>query len=112
MLSLKKLCFLCILGLTISIPAVKAQSHETHWQEAKAITGNFKAVSSQHDIEIFSSPNVIMLKVNHDVEVRLFTILGKLISADYLHPGIYQYHLDAHGIYIIKTEETSCKVAI
>lgn len=89
-----------------------AQSHVSHWQETKSISGNFKAVSSQPEIEIFSAPNYIILKVNQGVDVRLFTILGKLISSQHLEPGIFQYHLDSHGIYIIKTGETSCKIAI
>ena len=89
-----------------------AQSHERQWTVTKNIEGNFKAVTSQPDIEVFSSPNVILLRANQPVEVRLFTILGKLISAQKLEPGLYEYHLDSHGIYIIKTSETSCKIAI
>ena len=91
---------------------IYAQNHEYEWIEAKTINGNFKAVTSQPDIEIFTSSNVIMLKVNESVEVRLYTILGKLISAQQLEPGIFQYYMDSHGIYVIKTEKTSCKIAI
>ena len=101
-----------MVGLTLSAPAVVSQPLDHQWTEAKTLNGNFKAVTTQPDIEIFSAPNVIMLKVNENVEVRLYTILGKLISAQQLDPGIFQYHMDSHGIYIIKTEKTSCKVAI
>ena len=98
--------------LILSTPLLLAQSHDHQWKEAKSINGNFKAVSTQPDIEIFSAPNIVMLKVNENVEVRLFTILGKLISAQQLEPGIFVYNMDSHGIYIIKTEKTSCKIAI
>ncbi|MCH5240816.1 MAG: hypothetical protein J1F67_00110 [Muribaculaceae bacterium] len=102
-----------ILGcLLLTSPLAIAQDHQNLWIEAKSISGNFKAVTTQPDIEIFSAPNVIMLKVNENVEVRLFTILGKLISAQQLEPGIFQFNMDTHGIYIIKTDKTSCKIAI
>ncbi|MCH5235701.1 MAG: hypothetical protein J1E16_10440 [Muribaculaceae bacterium] len=96
----------------MSTPLLLAQTHDHQWKEAKAISGNFKAITTQPDIEIFSAPNTIMLKVNENVEVRIFTILGKLISAQQLEPGIFMYNMDAHGIYIIKTEKTSCKIAV
>lgn len=96
----------------MSSPMIFAQSQSKFWQEAKNINGNFKAVSSLPDIEVFSAPNVIMLKVNSPTDVRLFTILGKIISSQHLEPGIFEYHLEAHGIYIVKTEVSSCKIAI
>ena len=94
--------------------AAYSYAHNDHkeWHEAQAISGNFKAVTAQPDIEVFSAPNVVMVKLNRPTEVRLFTILGKLISSQRLEPGIFEYKLDSHGIYIIKTEDTSCKVAI
>lgn len=98
--------------LLVSWVGINAQNPVKEWTEAKNITGNFKAIMAQKDIEVFSSPNVILLKVNQTSEVRLFTILGKLIVSEKLKPGIYEYHLDAHGIYIIKTDDTSCKIAI
>ena len=101
--------FVCI---SLACPLAEAQTHAKSWQAAKSISGNFKAVSSQPDIEVFSAPNTIMLKVNQGTEVRLFTILGKLILAQKLEPGLFEYRLESHGIYIIKTDESSCKIAI
>lgn len=98
--------------MALSPPVAKAQSTEKGWTEAKSISGNFKAVSSQPELEVFSAPRTVMLKVNRECEIRLFTILGKLVSSQKLSPGIYEYRIDTHGIYIIKTDENSCKVAI
>ncbi|MCH5231421.1 MAG: hypothetical protein J1F43_06460 [Muribaculaceae bacterium] len=101
-----------ISAVLFATPLLFAQSQQKGWHEAKNITANFKAVSSLSDIEVFSAPNMIMLKVNQPTEVRIFTILGKLVSSQYLEPGVFQYHLDAHGIYLIKTEQSSCKIAV
>lgn len=109
----KRKIFRFIASLLAFLPFVGiAQTTEHQWQEAKVINGNFKAISNQPDIEVFSAPHVIMIKVNHDIDVRIFTILGKLVSQQHLTPGIYEYKMDSHGIYIIKTEESSCKIAI
>lgn len=112
MISSKKILASLILALAFGINTGVAQSHPKTWQEAKTISGNFKAVSSQPGFEVFSAPNVIMLKVNQETEVRIFTILGKLVSAQMLKPGIYEFHMESHGVYIIKTDEISCKLAI
>lgn len=103
--------FLISLILSLAIPAM-AQENTRIWQETKSLSHNLKAVSATEEVEVFSAPNVIMVKVNKPCEIRIFTILGKLVSAQKLEPGIFEYHLDTHGIYIIKTENSSCKIAI
>lgn len=109
-----KLKYLSSLALciTLSAPIIFAQTQSNSWHEAKNINGNYKAVSALPDIEVFSAPNVIMIKVNQSTDVRLFTILGKIISSQHLEPGIFEYHLESHGIYIVKTDISSCKIAI
>ena len=101
-----------VLGAVLAISPLWAQSSLGKWQEIKNIHGNVKAVSSLPDIEVFSAPNVVMLKVNQETNVRIFTILGKLLSTQRLEPGIYEFHLEAHGVYLIKTDLSSCKIAI
>lgn len=104
---------LCLLvGITFAAQPLAAQHSPQTWHETKSISGTFKPIASQPDIEVFSAPNEIIVKVNHQTEIRIFTILGKLVSSEHLQPGIFKYHLDSHGIYIIKTEESSCKIAI
>lgn len=101
-----------LICMMLSCPVILAQSQSKSWHEAKNITGNFKAVSAMPDIEVFSSPDAIMIKVNQPTEIRLFTILGKLICAQHLSQGIFQYSVETHGIYIVKTDISSCKIAI
>ena len=101
-----------MVGFILSAPAMFSQSTVKSWHEAKSINGNFKAVTSLPDIEVFSAPNVIMIKVNQATEVRVFTILGKLISSQHLEPGIFEYPVETHGIYIVKTDVSSCKLAV
>lgn len=108
----RRIIIAVISGVCCLTSMASAQSVEHQWQEAKNISGNFKAVSSHPDIEVFSAPNMIMLKVSREVKVNVFSILGKLLSSQTLTPGIYQFEIESHGVYIIKTDETSCKIAI
>lgn len=101
-----------LLWIFFTSPIMIAYSQSNVWVEAKSINGNFKAVCAQPDIEVFSAPNVIMIKVNQPTEVRLFSILGKKISSEHLERGLFQYHMESHGIYIVKTDMSSCKIAI
>ena len=103
---------LCVCIATLCASDALGQNHTHEWLEAKSISGNYKAVSSQPEMEVFSAPNTVMVKVNRETEVRLFTILGKLVLSQKLAPGIYEYRIDSHGIYIVKTDENSCKVAV
>lgn len=103
---------LILVTITAGLLPAFPQPPDKEWQEAKTINANFKAVSSQPDIDVFSAPNIIMLKVNRSTDVRVFTILGKLLSNQHLEPGIFQLHLESHGIYLIKTDQSSCKIAI
>ena len=112
MRSIHKLIPVLLLCFMLSAPMAMANNHPHSWQEINNMNGNFKAVISQPDIEVFSSPNIIMVKVNRTTQIRLFTILGKLISSQKLEPGIFEYHMDTPGIYIIKTDDISCKIAI
>ncbi|MCH5227416.1 MAG: hypothetical protein J1F16_06345 [Muribaculaceae bacterium] len=108
----KKNLVTSFLSLGLCGPGLMAQQPYNEWQESKTSMGNFKPVSSLPDIEVFSAPNTILVKVNQPTEVRIFSILGKLISSQRLEPGLFEYHIDSHGIYIIKTNDNSCKLAI
>ena len=104
--------FVIVALICLGANLIFAQSQSKGWVAAKTLNANLKAVSSLPEIEVFSAPNVIMLKVNSPSEVRIFTILGKLISSQHLEPGIFEYHMESHGIYLIKTDMSSCKIAI
>lgn len=112
-MTLKRILALALCGVALLAPLDSfCQNKDNQWHEAKSVNANFKAVSTQSDIEVFSAPNIIMIKINKEADVKIFSILGKLINSRRLEPGIYEIQLDSHGIYIIKTDDTSCKVAV
>lgn len=82
------------------------------WERMKAYSIEAKSVAKEESIEILATRNDIIVSTSQPVEIKIFTILGRLVTADSLEPGVSRYHISAHGVYIVKAGELTCKVAI
>ena len=81
-------------------------AQQLQWQEAK------HASISDSDVEIFGKDGEIVIKTNRKIHVRVFTILGQLVSQAVLNPGTSQLRISARGIYIVKIGNVTQKVAL
>ena len=68
--------------------------------------------SLNEGIEIFVFDGVVCVRTPHRIQVRVFTILGQLVSQSYLNPGQSELKIASRGIYIIKIGNITQKVAI
>lgn len=100
---------MAFLLLAIALPAF---SHENQWEEIEYIGDEVKSISKQPDIEVFAAPQVIKVNLSKPLKIEIFTILGKLVSSQQLDIGSYEFRMNSHGVYIVKTEESTSKVAI
>ena len=89
-----------------------AQGAEKDWEPAKRQYSDAKTVSHNSEIEIRTMPSVILVNLNQPAKIEIFTILGRLVSEKTLQPGSYEFELPAHGIYIVKIGDMTCKVAV
>lgn len=82
------------------------------WEAVKTekITGQH--VVSETDIEIKAGGGIIYVNTTKHLNIKIFTILGSRIADDNLAPGSYQFVVPAHGVYIVKTGDLTCKVAV
>ena len=103
--------FLMMMLLGNIMPVIALPQTQLRWETLKAVPPTMKPIMSQNDIAVFAAPSVIAITVSHPVNIKIFTILGKLVTSKKLEPGIYEFNLNAHGVYIIKTDDTTCKVA-
>lgn len=71
-----------------------------------------KSVIKDNELEIMTLPSCIVVNTGHKIHIQVFTILGRLVSAETLQPGMSKLTVGAHGIYIVKAGELTCKVAI
>lgn len=82
------------------------------WEVLKAEITEYRKVAGDADIEIRTDRGVVIVNTNKNVNIKIFTILGSQIANDNLTPGTYRYAVPAHGVYIVKVGELTCKVAI
>lgn len=82
------------------------------WEQPKTEHRDAKSIVKEAEIEILTAPSTIIVVSSHQVQIKVFSILGRLISAETLQPGTSQLTVGAHGVYIIKAGELTCKVAV
>lgn len=71
-----------------------------------------RVVKQTVDIEVRSAGSRIIVTTSRPVQVRVFTILGQLISVENLPAGTSMLELNMHGVFIVKIGDTTCKVAL
>ena len=63
-------------------------------------------------IEIFCKDGTVIVKTPRRIPVKVFTILGQLVSQDILNPGTSELKIASRGIYIIKIGSLTQKIAV
>ncbi|MBR1935984.1 MAG: T9SS type A sorting domain-containing protein [Muribaculaceae bacterium] len=69
-------------------------------------------VASADGVEIYGNNGVITIKSNHKTTVRVFTILGQLVSTTSIQPGTTRIKVASRGIYIVKVDNITQKIAL
>ncbi|MGM9803499.1 MAG: T9SS type A sorting domain-containing protein [Muribaculaceae bacterium] len=83
-----------------------AEAQQAQWQEVK------HATAIDGDIDIFGKDGMIVIRTNRRIQVRVFTILGQLVSQATLPAGESALKVNSRGIYIVKVENRTQKVAL
>lgn len=82
------------------------------WEPLKTERTDAKTVVKETELEIKTASSTIIVTSNHSVQIKIFTILGRLVSSETLPAGTSQLSLPAHGVYLVKIGNLTCKVAI
>ena len=88
-------------------------SGKVQWREVSGeIQGRCVTDSRAGDgVEIYQRSGAIIIKTQHAIQVKVFTILGQLVSQATLQPGASEIRLN-RGIYLVKVGNITQKVAI
>ncbi|MCM1378334.1 MAG: T9SS type A sorting domain-containing protein [Clostridium sp.] len=106
----KKILQLSIaLLLTVASPTI---SMAKDWESLKPDRPETRQVVKESDIELRAARGIIVVNTNHPVQIKVFTILGQLISSETVPAGTSQFTVTSHGIYIVKVGGLTCKVAL
>ena len=68
--------------------------------------------NSSDGVELFVSQGSIIIRTNKKIQVRVFTILGQLVSQATVNPGTVELKINSRGIYLIKIGNITQKVAL
>lgn len=101
-----------IVLLGMALLSVPGSAYAKGWEPLKADTEKARRVASDTEIEIRTDRGMIYISTNRNLNIKIFTILGSQIANDNLAPGSYQFAVPAHGVYIIKAGDLTCKVAV
>lgn len=93
----------------ISAPAAYATPR---WEAPKTERSDTKTVAKEGDVEIRAARGVVQVNTPRPIQIKIYTILGRLVSQDTVGPGTFQFQVSTHGVYIVKIGQLTCKVAI
>lgn len=82
------------------------------WEPVRVERSDVKTIVRESEVEIKSAPGIIQVSTNHPIQIKIFTILGRLVNSETLPQGTMQFSAPAHGVYIVKVGEITCKVAV
>lgn len=89
---------------------------QMQWREAGDASAETVQALNDPDtsdgVEIGVSGSTIVVRTPKSAEVRVFTILGQLVSRATLNPGTSELTINSRGIYIVKIGDTTQKIAL
>lgn len=92
--------------------ALGAGGYARDWEPVRAERGDAKVVLRDTEMEVKSAPGIIQVYIARPAQVKIFTILGRLISSETVNSGLQQFQVPTHGVYIVQIGTKTCKVAV
>lgn len=81
------------------------------WEAVRADVSGLNSVARDSDVEIRVSPGHVVVTAAQPVQIKVFTILGQVVSNETLQAGTSRLPL-SHGVYIVKVGDLTCKIAV
>ena len=105
---------LVILAIVFSLGLQNAALAEVQWRETnrEAQGKMWNDPRASDGIEIYGSNGTITIVTPKRITVRVYTILGQMVSQATLQPGTSELRLGTRGIYLVRIGNITQKVAI
>lgn len=105
---------LVILTLMMAMASTTVATAKVQWRETTTeVQGKSLTDPKVTDgVEIFQRNGTIIIRTQRPVQVRVFTILGQLVSQATLPAGTSELKLNTRGIYMVKVGSITQKVAL
>lgn len=96
--------------LAVALVAVGAAAQR--WEEAPGGQPVVMERTDGDDITITTRDGYVYLTTSRRVTVKVFSILGQLISQDAVGPGTHRLRLSTRGVFILKAGGVTRRVTI
>ena len=105
---------LAILTLMLALGMWNSSLAEIQWHETnREMTGkSLNDPRTSDGVKIYGSNGTITIVTPERITVRVYTILGQLVSQATLQPGTSELRLGSRGIYLVRIGNLTQKVAI
>lgn len=101
--------------LTVALWAMTASSAAPRWEGVDTPVSMEAVTDSKTDdnvVEMAVKEGYIYIGTSRPVTVKVFTILGQLISQESLSPGTHRLRMSTRGVYILKIGTSTRRVTI
>lgn len=105
---------LAILMMVLMLGLGNAALAEIQWRETnREVQGkSLNDPRTSDGIEIYGSKGTITIVTPKRITVRVYTILGQIVSQATLQPGTSELRLGSRGIYLVRIGNITQKVAL
>lgn len=81
------------------------------WEPVRTDVSGLNHVASSNEVEVRMAPGQVVVSSSQQIQIKVFTILGQLVSNETLPAGVNRLAL-SHGVYIVKVGDLTCKIAV
>lgn len=105
---------LVILAIVLSLGLQNVALAEVQWRETnREVQGkSWNDPRSSDGVQIYGSNGTITIVTPKRITVRVYTILGQMVSQATLQPGTSELRLGSRGIFLVRIGNLTQKVAI
>jgi len=106
-----------LITLVLLLASALALAAPPRWEGVSGHVPGIETVATGQSIDteqvdVIVRDGYIYLACRRETPVKVFTILGQLISSQTLPAGIHRLRMSAKGIYILKTDNATRRVTL
>ncbi|MBD5224624.1 MAG: hypothetical protein HDS68_01485 [Bacteroidales bacterium] len=111
MKTLHKILISFAVAMGVSLNASAAS--KATWEEVSSpVPSVVQSLESEAEVGIVVADGYIYISSEKPITIKIFSILGQLISQESLKPGMHRIKLDSRGIFILRAGSTTRRITL
>lgn len=100
-----------LVALMFVAASVSVSGYARGWEPVRTDVSGLNSVAKDNDVVIKVAPGQVVVSSSQQIQIKIFTILGQVVSNETLPAGVNRLSL-SHGVYIVKVGDLTCKIAV